>query len=177
MSRVGKQPIPVPSGTSITFADGQMTVTGPKGTLYVPMLEGVEVAVSDGQAVITRSDDSKAPEHGLIRALLSNAVTGVATGWSKDLELHGVGLRAALAGSTLTLNLGFSHPVTFVAPAGIAFQVVKNVITVSGIDRQLVGETSAKIRQFKEPEPYKGKGIRYSTEIVRRKAGKTGGKK
>jgi large subunit ribosomal protein L6 len=174
MSRIGKQPITLPSGTTLTISEQEITVQGSKGTLQVPMLTGVTVTVEGDQAIIARTDDAVRAEQGLIRSLLSNAIQGVSAGWQKDLELHGVGMRAALAGSNLNLSLGFSHPVTITPPQGITFTVTKNVVSVSGIDKQLVGEISAQIRKLRKPEPYKGKGIRYSNEYVRRKAGKTG---
>ena len=176
MSRIGKQPIILPAGTTIDQKETEYSVVGPKGTLTVPFIEGIVLSIVDGNAELTRSDDKQRATHGLLRSLFNNAVTGVNTGWSKDLELHGVGMRANVAGTTLNLSLGFSHPVTYEAPDGIDFKVTKNVINVSGIDKQLVGEVSAQIRKLREPEPYKGKGIRYSTEHVRRKAGKTGKK-
>ena len=174
MSRIGKQPVSLPSGTTLAHAGGAINVTGPKGTLVVITMPDVDVVVEGAEAVISRMNDDARAAQGLVRSLLQNAVTGVTIGWKKDLELHGVGMRAAVSGNNLTLNLGFSHPILMTAPEGVTFTVVKNVITVAGIDKQLVGETSAQIRKFRQPEPYKGKGIRYSTEIVRRKAGKTG---
>jgi large subunit ribosomal protein L6 len=178
MSRIGKQIIPVPSGVVITPDETQYTVTGSKGTLIVPRFPGVEITQVDATAQVVVVGDPEDAQtrsfYGLLRVLMSNAVIGVSTGWTRDLELHGVGMRAALAGTTLNLSLGFSHPVHVEAPAGVSFNVVKNVITVSGIDKQLVGETAAKIRQLRKPEPYKGKGIRYAGEYIRRKAGKTG---
>lgn len=174
MSRIGKQPITLPTGTTLTFADDRTIVQGSKGTLEVPAFPGISLAIEEGKAVLTCAAEEHRPAYGLLRALLQNAVTGVSTGWQKDLELHGVGMRAALAGSTLNLSLGFSHPVMVPAPEGITFSVTKNVVSVAGIDKQLVGETAAQIRKLRKPEPYKGKGIRYSTEYVRRKAGKTG---
>jgi large subunit ribosomal protein L6 len=174
MSRIGKQPIALPANTTVSKSDVGFTVEGPKGRLTVPAMEGVSTEAIDNVATVSIDDIQFRPAFGLQRALLQSAVTGVSTGWKKDLELHGVGMRAALTGTDLTLNLGFSHPVIVAAPEGITFGVVKNVISVSGIDKQLVGETAAQIRKWREPEPYKGKGIRYSTEVVRRKAGKTG---
>ena len=174
MSRIGKQPVTLPTGTTLTHQDDVISVTGPKGTLQVVNMPNVEVAVEGAEAIVSRQSEEARAAQGLVRSLLQNAVTGVTAGWKKDLELHGVGMRAAVSGKDLTLNLGFSHPVLMTAPEGVTFTVVKNVITVAGIDKQLVGETSAQIRKFRQPEPYKGKGIRYSTEIVRRKAGKTG---
>jgi large subunit ribosomal protein L6 len=174
MSRIGKQPITLPSNTTLTPQEGQFVVVGPKGTLEVPMLEGVTVKQEEQTLVVTADTEESRAYQGLIRTLIQNAVTGVNTGWKKDLELQGVGLRAALAGTDLNLSLGFSHPIIVPAPEGITFTVTKNIIGVAGIDKQLVGETAAKIRQLRKPEPYKGKGIRYSGEYVRRKAGKTG---
>jgi len=174
MSRIGKQPVTLPSGVTVSHNGDLLNVQGPKGTLEVPMVAGVGLETQDGIAMLTVQDDEHFAAQGLIRSLLQNAVTGVSTGWQKDLELHGVGMRAAMTGSGITLSLGFSHPVEVAAPQGIAFAVTKNVISVSGIDRQLVGEIAAQIRKLKKPEPYKGKGIRYSGEQVRRKAGKTG---
>lgn len=180
MSRIGKQPITVPSGVTLAFTEDNefIVVTGPKGVLNVPTQNGATVSFDtvEGSTVVTVTalDDSSRSAQGLSRTLIQNAVTGVSEGWKRELELHGVGMRAALAGTGLTLNLGFSHPVDVAAPEGITFQVTKNVITVSGIDKQLVGETAANIRKLRKPEPYKGKGIRYVGEQVRRKAGKTG---
>jgi large subunit ribosomal protein L6 len=174
MSRVGKQPITVPANTTITLEGAEYVVNGPKGTLRVPAFEGVIVEQSDSVLQLNCATEEARPMYGLLRALLAAAVTGVSNGWTRDLELHGVGMRASLAGTTLNLSLGFSHPVSFEAPEGITFTVTKNVITVAGIDKQLVGETAARIRRLRKPEPYKGKGIRYSDEYVRRKAGKTG---
>ncbi|MEZ0286551.1 MAG: 50S ribosomal protein L6 [Candidatus Paceibacterota bacterium] len=174
MSRVGKQPITLPANTTVTLEGEQYVVNGPKGTLIVPSFEGVTVNQEESTLQLACEAESARPHYGLLRALLSNAVTGVSAGWTRNLELHGVGMRASLAGSSLNLSLGFSHPVVVEAPEGVNFLVTKNVITVSGIDKQLVGETAARIRRFRKPEPYKGKGIRFSDEHVRRKAGKTG---
>lgn len=174
MSRIGKQPVTIPAGTTIAMNNGIITVTGSKGTLEVPHFEGILVELSEGMVTVSQKSEDAQSLFGLQRTLIQNAITGVSEGWKRDLELHGVGMRAAVAGSSLNLNLGFSHPVTFPAPEGITFQVVKNVVTVSGIDKQLVGEVAANIRKLRKPEPYKGKGIRYSNEFIRRKAGKTG---
>ena len=173
MSRIGKQPITLPANTTVVLENGAYVVNGPKGQLLVPQFPDVSVAQEENTLVLSCVNDAQAA-YGLLRALLFNAVTGVSTGWTRNLELHGVGMRATLAGSELNLSLGFSHPVAVTAPQGISFTVTKNVISVAGIDKQLVGETAAKIRQLRKPEPYKGKGIRYSDEVIRRKAGKTG---
>src|ERR1700722_7294356 len=167
MSRIGKQPITLSAGTTVTLEGSTIQINGPKGTLTVQILEGLTLNQKEQDIEIGRLNEDSRPIQGLVRPLVQNAVTGVNTGWKKDLELHGVGMRAAVNASTLTLNLGFSHPVIMEAPEGISFQVVKNVITISGIDKQLVGETAAQIRKLRKPEPYKGKGIRYSTEHVR----------
>ncbi len=174
MSRIGKQPITLPTNTTVSLEEGQYVVRGSKGTLMVPYFEGVSVAQEENTVQLSCETDDSRADYGLLRSLLNNAVVGVSTGWTRNLELHGVGMRGVLAGSSLNLSLGFSHPVVVEAPEGISFLVTKNVITVSGIDKQLVGETAAKIRQLRKPEPYKGKGIRYSDEVIRRKAGKTG---
>lgn len=173
MSRIGKQPISLPSGTTVTLEGMEYVVVGPKGTLKVPSFEGVTLEMSEPLQLICEKEEAR-PHFGLLRALLANAVTGVSAGWKRDLELHGVGMRAAVAGTSLNLSLGFSHPVVVEAPEGVSFAVTKNVVSVSGIDKQLVGETAATIRQLRKPEPYKGKGIRYANEYIRRKAGKTG---
>jgi large subunit ribosomal protein L6 len=174
MSRIGKQPITLPANTTIALEEGVYVVNGPKGTLTVPMFEGVVLKNEENSVVLECANDESRPFYGLLRSLLAGAVTGVSEGWTRNLELHGVGMRANVAGTTLNLNLGFSHPIAVEAPEGISFTVTKNVISVSGIDKQLVGETAARIRRLRKPEPYKGKGIRYSDEYVRRKAGKAG---
>jgi large subunit ribosomal protein L6 len=177
MSRIGKQPVTLPLGVTIEPQLREYIVKGSKGTLTVPRFEGVVLTVEAGKAAtFTCEKDENRALWGLSRSLLQNAVIGVSTGWTKTMELHGVGMRAALQGTTLNLSLGFSHPVVVEPPAGITFSVEKNTVTVSGIDRQLVGEIAAQIRKRRKPEPYKGKGIRYAGEYVRRKAGKTGGK-
>lgn len=174
MSRIGKQPVILPENTTIEVSQTAMEVKGPKGILLVPILPGLQVSLEENLVQIQAKEETARAYQGLIRTLLQNAVVGVTEGWQKQLELQGVGLRAALSEEGLNLSLGFSHPVQFKAPEGISFQVTKNVVTISGIDKQMVGEVAAQIRKLKKPEPYKGKGIRYSNEYVRRKAGKTG---
>lgn len=176
MSRIGKLPVVVPSGVTITVGDSEITVQGSKGTLTVPKLPAVSVAVEDGSARVTRGDDEKISksQHGLQRALIQNAVTGVVSGFEKKLELNGVGFRVSGGGNQIEMALGFSHPVTYKAGEGIALNVERNIITVSGIDKQAVGQAAAEIRALKKPEPYKGKGIKYVDETILRKAGKTG---
>jgi large subunit ribosomal protein L6 len=175
MSRIGKLPIRIPDGVTVTVTADQVAVHGPKGDLKIALPGGINVAVEPGQAMVTAEHPDVQEDRalwGLIRVLISNMVTGVTQGFSKKLEINGVGYRAAVSGQTLVLNVGFSHPVEFPIPAGITMTVEKNALTVAGIDKQLVGETAAKIRSVRKPEPYKGKGIKYSTEVVRRKAGK-----
>ncbi len=177
MSRVGKMPVAIPSGVDLTVDGRSVTVKGPKGELARQFHERVVIAVDDGEATVTRQDDSRESKalHGLSRALLANMVEGVSAGYRKELEIVGVGYRAALKGRDLEMQLGFSHPVSYSAPEGITFEVPEQTkIIVSGIDKELVGQVAANIRKIRPPEPYKGKGIRYSGEYVRRKAGKAG---
>jgi large subunit ribosomal protein L6 len=176
MSRIGKLPIDVPSGVTITVDSDVISVVGPKGTLTVPHLSDVTVALEGTQALVTRKDDERIAkaQHGLQRALLQNAVDGVTKGFEKKLEVNGVGFRVNGGGQAIEMLLGFSHPVKYEAPQGITLTVDKMSITVSGIDKQAVGQVAAEIRAFKKPEPYKGKGIKYADEVVLRKAGKTG---
>jgi large subunit ribosomal protein L6 len=176
MSRIGKLPIQVPSGVTITVDTDVLTVVGPKGQLVVPHLSDVTVALEDGFAVVTRKDDERIAraQHGLQRALLFNAVVGVTDAYEKKLQVNGVGFRVSGGGSVIDMALGFSHPVQYTARPGIELEVNKMEITVKGIDKQLVGQTAAEIRSLKKPEPYKGKGIKYADEILLRKAGKAG---
>lgn len=178
MSRIGKLPIQVPSGVTITVDDQNVTVVGPKGTLTQFLLPKVTINVEGDQAIVTRENDEHMAKanHGLMRALLSNMVTGVTKGFEKKLELNGVGYRVAMAGTGLNMSLGFSHPVEYKPMEGVQLAVDKNIITVTGINKQKVGQTAAEIRALKKPEPYKGKGIKYVDEQILRKAGKTGGK-
>jgi large subunit ribosomal protein L6 len=176
MSRIGKLPISIPSGVTITVDSDVLTVVGPKGQLTVPHLSDVTVALEDGSATVTRKDDERIAkaQHGLQRALLNNAVDGVTKGFEKKLEVNGVGFRVSGGGQAIEMSLGFSHPVKYEAPAGVTLTVEKMTITVSGIDKQAVGQVAAEIRSLKKPEPYKGKGIKYADEVVLRKAGKAG---
>ncbi|MEO7904157.1 MAG: 50S ribosomal protein L6 [Candidatus Saccharimonadales bacterium] len=176
MSRIGKLPIDVPTGVTITVDSDVITVKGPKGELTVPHLSDVTVAIEGTQALVTRKDDEKVAkaQHGLQRALLFNAVVGVQKAFEKKLEVNGVGFRVNGGGQSLEMSLGFSHPVKYEAPAGITLTVEKMSITVSGISKQAVGQVAAEIRSLKKPEPYKGKGIKYADEVILRKAGKTG---
>ncbi len=177
MSRIGNAPILIPDSVTVENTDGLVVVIGDKGKLEMNVDPKIKVDIKDRQVLVKRINEEKTTKamHGLTRALIANMVTGVEKGWSKNLELTGVGYRAQTDGSKLILNIGFSHPVDVQAPEDIQFEVKDNTkIVISGIDKQLVGETSAKIRAIKKPEPYKGKGIRYEGEYIRRKAGKAG---
>lgn len=176
MSRVGKSPIEIPNGVTLTAEDGMLTVVGPKGTLSQPLLDDIMVSQEDGRIIVTRANDEPKirAKHGLVRALLNNMVEGVTAGFSKQLEIQGVGYRVSLAGSELKFNLGFSHDVIYKIPQGVTAVVEQNTITISGISKQQVGQVAAEIRSLKKPEPYKGKGIRYVGERIIRKSGKSG---
>jgi len=177
MSRIGLKPVPVPSGVEVAIDGTKVTVKGSKGELRREFSEGISFEMSDGEIVVSRADESRESKalHGLSRALLHNMVVGVTEGFSRRLEIQGVGYRASLKGSDIELQVGFSHPVMVSAPEGIAFEVSEPTrISVSGIDKQQVGQVAADIRAVRPPEPYKGKGIRYEGEYVRRKAGKAG---
>ena len=178
MSRIGIKPITVPNGVTVTIGDGNnVTVKGPKGELSSSFSPRMTIAQEDGALTVSRPNDARENKalHGLTRSLLNNMVVGVSDGYTKVLEIQGVGYRAQMQGKNLVLNVGFSHPVTMEPPEGITYGVENNTrVTVSGIDKQLVGEMAAKIRIVRPPEPYKGKGIRYQGEYVRRKAGKAG---
>ena len=176
MSRIGKLPIHIPSGVTITVDTDAITVVGPKGQLVVPHLSDVTVTIAEGNVIVTRKDDERIAkaQHGLQRALLNNAVEGVTKAFEKKLEVNGVGYRVEGGGKEINMALGFSHPVKYVAKDGVTLEVNKMEITVSGIDKQLVGQTAAEIRSLKKPEPYKGKGIKYADEVILRKAGKAG---
>ena len=177
MSRIGRQPIPVPAGVTAKVDGSDITVTGPKGTLSLTVADPIVVSEEDGTLVVTRPDDERASRalHGLTRTLVSNMVTGVTQGYEKGLEIVGTGYSVAAKGTDLEFQLGFSHPVLVKAPDGITFQVESPVkFKVQGIDKQKVGEVAANIRKIRKPEPYKGKGVRYEGEVVRRKAGKAG---
>jgi large subunit ribosomal protein L6 len=176
MSRIGKLPIAIPSGVTITVDPAEITVAGSKGTLKQFTMPGVTVKQDGEQMIVTRENDEpkNRAKHGLMRSLINNMVVGVSEGFSKKLELNGVGYRVALQGTDLKLNLGFSHDVIYKMPAGVTAAVEQNVITVSGIDKQQVGQAAAEIRALKKPEPYKGKGIKYEGERIIRKSGKSG---
>ena len=176
MSRIGKQPMTLPAGVSAQVADRAVIVKGPKGELTLPLPETIDVILEGNILTVARKSDDKQSrsDHGTIRSLLDNMTEGVTKGYTRELEIHGVGFKAAIDGTTLTMNVGFSHPVEYTIPEGITVAVADNTkIKVSGIDKQMVGQVSARIRSFRPPEPYKGKGVRYKDERVRRKAGKT----
>jgi large subunit ribosomal protein L6 len=179
MSRVGKQPILVPSGVSVTITDDSVQIQGSKGSLSQFAMPGIAVKQDGDQLLVSRANDEAAnrARHGLMRTLLSNMVTGVSQGFTRQLELNGVGYRVALAGSDLRFNLGFSHEVKYHLPEGISASIEQNIITISGIDKQQVGQVAAEIRALKKPEPYKGKGIKYVGERIIRKSGKSGKEK
>ena len=177
MSRIGKLPIPLPAGVTVVIVGQHVAVKGPKGELALTISEPITAVLEDNTVIVARPDDEAKSKslHGLTRTLIANNVHGVSTGFSKSLEIVGTGYRAASKGATLELALGFSHPVVVTPPAGITLSVEgNNKITVSGIDKQAVGEMAANIRKLRKPEPYKGKGVRYEGEHVRRKAGKSG---
>jgi len=176
MSRIGKQPITIPAGVTITVDEQAIVVKGPKGELSQFMMPGINVSIEGDTATVTRDSDEKEhrSKHGLMRTLVNNMIVGVTQGFEKKLEITGVGFRVALAGTSLKMNLGFSHDVIYNLPEAIQAKVEQNTITISGISKQLVGQVAAEIRALKKPEPYKGKGIQYVGERVLRKSGKSG---
>lgn len=179
MSRIGRAPISIPSGVTVEVSPAAVMVRGPKGQLSIALPSGISVQQADQVVTVKRADDLKQSRanHGLVRSLLANAVLGVTTGFKKTLKLVGTGYRATSKGAGISLTLGFSHPVEYQAPAGVTLKVEGNdTITIEGFDKQAVGQTAAVIRAFRKPEPYKGKGIRYENEIVRRKQGKAAAK-
>lgn len=179
MSRIGKQPVILPRGVKVELTGKVLSVEGPKGTLTTPAADCLDYAVSDAEVVITRKDDSRIAraQHGLRRTLLANCVEGVEKGFSRTLEIIGVGYKVAVKGNMVELALGFSHPVLVDLPKGIEARAEGQKLTLSGMDKEQVGEIAARIRRLRKPEPYKGKGIRYENEQIRRKVGKSGGKK
>lgn len=177
MSRIGKLPIQLTSGVKVNIGGERVEVQGPKGTMSHSLPRGITARIEEQQMLIQRKNDSKRQRamHGLSRALLANAVHGVTTGFTRNLEIHGVGYRAELAGKTLKFNLGYSHPIEFAVPEGITVKVDRNTrLSISGCDRQQVGQVAAEIRALRPPDVYKLKGIRYENEVLRKKAGKTG---
>jgi large subunit ribosomal protein L6 len=177
MSRIGRLPIVIPTGVDVKIDGSAVSVKGPKGELALTIPSPIEAKIEDGQILVTRPDDERESRslHGLTRTLISNQIIGVTEGYTKGLEIVGTGFRVAAKGQSLEFALGFSHSITVDPPAGISFSVEGNTkITVAGIDKQAVGEVAANIRKLRKPEPYKGKGVRYAGEVVRRKAGKSG---
>jgi large subunit ribosomal protein L6 len=175
MSRVGLKPIPVPGEVKIELKPGRLGVKGPKGELFCPIPDGIEMEFSDGLLTTKRSGDEQAALHGLTRSLAQNAVTGVTTGFTKNLEIVGIGYRAQASGRVVQFSLGYSHSIEFLMPEGAEIKVDgQTKLSVTGADRQLVGQTAANIRALRPPEPYKNKGIRYEGEVLRKKEGKTG---
>ncbi|MDR9396139.1 50S ribosomal protein L6 [Pontimonas sp.] len=177
MSRIGRLPIPVPAGVTVTINGSHVAVKGPKGELELTISEPIEATVEDDRILVTRPDDERESRalHGLTRSLIANQVIGVTDGYAKTLEVVGTGYRVAAKGQSVEFALGYSHSITVDPPAGVTFSVEgTNKVTVSGIDKQAVGEAAANIRKLRKPEPYKGKGVRYEGERVRRKAGKAG---
>ena len=177
MSRIGRLPIPIPAGVDITINGQDVKVKGPKGELALTVKAPIEAKIEDGQILVSRPDDERESRslHGLTRTLIANQIIGVTEGYTKGLEVVGTGYRVAAKGANIEFALGYSHPITVEPPAGISFTVEGvNKLTVSGIDKQAVGEVAANIRKLRKPEPYKGKGVRYAGEVVRRKAGKSG---
>lgn len=174
MSKIGRLPLSLPQGITLSQEGAKVTVKGPKGELSYVIPTHITLKAEGDTFLVTRDSDAKDTRalHGLVRALIANMITGVTTGFTKTLELQGTGYRARSNGNNIVLSLGFSHEIDFIAPPGITLKVENNLIIISGIDRQAVGATAAKIRSYKPPEPYKGKGIRYVGEVVRRKAGK-----
>ena len=178
MSRIGKQPIVLPKGVEVKLGEDMVEVKGPKGTLQTPMSSLLNYELTEGHLTITRKDDTRESnaQHGLRRTLVANCVEGVSKGFSKTLEVIGMGFKVAVKGNIVDLSVGFSHPVLIELPKGLEAKAEGNKLTISGIDKELVGEYAARIRRVRKPEPYKGKGIKYDNEIIRRKAGKSGGK-
>lgn len=179
MSRIGKLPVPVPNGVEVKIGEDVIEVHGPKGVMHTPVCKLLDYSLEDGHVVLKRREETRESrcQHGLRRTLVANCIEGVTKGFSKSLEVIGIGYRVAVKGDMVELAVGYSHPVIVDLPEGIKAKVEGQVLTISGIDKELVGETAAKIRRIRKPEPYKGKGIKYVNEIIRRKVGKSGGKK
>jgi large subunit ribosomal protein L6 len=176
MSRIGRKPLPMPKGVTLVQKAGFMSVKGPKGELSKALPEGITLKIEGSNLLVLRADDSREnrAKHGLVRAHLANMVKGVTDGWVRELEINGVGYRAEVTGDTLNMALGYSHPVVFKLPKGISAKVDKNRVALSGSDRDLLGQTAAKVRELRPPEPYKGKGVKYVEETIKKKVGKAG---
>jgi large subunit ribosomal protein L6 len=174
MSRIGKKPIPLPGGVKVEIGE-RLEVTGPKGKLHVPIPEGISIEKIDGRLEIKRASDSHAALHGLTRALAANAVQGVSAGFTRELDIVGIGYRADIKGKVATFSLGYSHPIEFLLPDGVDMKIDKQThLVLTGYDRQLLGQVAADIRALRKPDPYKNKGIRFTGELLRKKVGKTG---
>jgi large subunit ribosomal protein L6 len=176
MSRIGRKPLPMPKGVTLVQKAGSFSVKGPKGELSKHMPDGITIKAEGDTLLVLRADDSRQnrSKHGLVRAHLANMVKGVTDGWTRELEINGVGYRAEVTGDTLTMALGYSHPVVFKLPKGVSAKVEKNRVALSGADRDLLGQTAAKVRELRPPEPYKGKGVKYVEETIKKKVGKAG---
>ena len=176
MSRIGRKVLPLPKGVTLAQKEGSVSVKGPKGELTKAVPTGVTIKAEADKITVLRVDDERQnrARHGLMRAHLANMVKGVTDGWTRELEINGVGYRAEVAGDTMTMALGYSHPVVFKLPKGVAAKVDKNRVTLTSADRDLVGQTAAKVRELRPPEPYKGKGVKYVEEVIKKKVGKAG---
>ena len=176
MSRIGRKPLPMPKGVTLAQKAGTFSVKGPKGELAKIMPAGISFKVEGDKLSVLRADDSREnrAKHGLMRAHLANMVKGVTDGWTRELEINGVGYRAEVSGDTVTMALGYSHPVVFKLPKSVTAKVEKNRMTLTSPDRDILGQTAAKVRELRPPEPYKGKGVKYAEEVIKRKAGKAG---
>ena len=176
MSRIGRKVLPLPKGVAFNQGGGSFSEKGPKGELKRPLPPGITIKASASQLNVERADDSRESraKHGLVRAQLANMVKGVTDGWTRELEINGVGYRAEVSGETVTMQLGYSHPVVFKLPKGVAAKVEKNKVLLNSADRDILGQTAAKIRELRPPEPYKGKGVKYAEEVIKRKVGKAG---
>ena len=176
MSRIGRKILPVPKGVTLVQKPGLVSVKGPKGELTKAVPTGITIKAEADKITVLRADDERQnrSKHGLMRAHLANMVKGVTEGWTRELEINGVGYRAEVAGDTINMALGYSHPVVFKLPKGVTAKVDKNKVTLSSADRDLVGQTAAKVRELRPPEPYKGKGVKYAEEVIKKKVGKAG---
>ena len=176
MSRIGRKVLPLPKGVTLAQKAGAVSVKGPKGELSKPVPVGITVKTEGDKVTVLRADDTREnrAKHGLVRAHLANMVKGVTDGWTRELEINGVGYRAEVAGDTMTMALGYSHPVVFKLPKGVTAKVDKNRVSLTSADRDLVGQTAAKVRELRPPEPYKGKGVKYVEEVIKKKVGKAG---
>ena len=176
MSRIGRKPVPLPKGVTLIQKDGRYGVKGPKGELTKPLPAGITFKTEGDKIVVHRADDSRdnRAKHGLVRAHLANMLKGVTDGWTRELEINGVGYRAEVSGETITMQLGYSHPVVFKLPKGVGAKAERNKMVLTSSDRDILGQTAAKIRELRPPEPYKGKGVKYAEEVIKRKVGKAG---